>query len=161
MIPGSALSTTVNTVVSNLIGAGNKEKVLPFIHRINKMALLLVVPLMVLTFAFPQLFARIYTDDPNLIAACIPMMRVISIAMVFCAVSNIVFNGVSGTGNTRTAFAIEFLTLFFYLAYVYYTAIINPSSVAVVWMSEFVYWIIIGALGYWYLLKGNWRKKKI
>ena len=161
MIPGQALSTTVNTLVSNLIGARRKEEVLPFIRRIMGIALLLVVPLLILTFAFPQLFARIYTDDADLIKACIPVMRVVSVAMLFCAVSNIIFNGVSGTGNTRTAFAIEFLTLFFYLSYVYYTAIIHPYPVSIVWMSEFVYWTIIGGLGYWYLLKGNWRKKEI
>ena len=161
MIPGSALSTTVNTLVSNLIGAGRKEEVVPFIRRIVGIAILLVVPLLILTFSFPELFARIYTDDASLIKACVPVMRVVSVAMIFCAVGNIVFNGVSGTGNTRTAFAIEFLTLFFYLGYVYYTAIVHPSHVAVVWMSEFVYWIIIGGLGYWYLMKGNWRKKEI
>jgi len=161
MIPGMALSTTVNTLVSNLIGADRKEEVLPFINRIVGISLILVVPLMVLTYAFPELFARIYTDNPSLIAACVPVMHVVSIAMVFCAVSNIIFNGVSGTGNTRTAFFIEFITLFFYLSYVYYTAIINPKSVAIVWYSEFVYWCIIGALGYWYLLKGNWRKREI
>ncbi len=161
MIPGSALSTSVNTLVSNLIGAGRKEEVIPFIKRVIRIVLLMVVPLLLLTFAFPQLFARIYTDDAGLILACIPVMRVVSVAMIFCAVGNIIFNGVSGTGNTRTAFAIEFLTLFFYLSYVYYTAIIHPSSVAVVWMSEFVYWTIIGTPGYWYLLKGNWRKKEI
>lgn len=161
MIPGSALSTSVNTLVSNLIGAGRKEEVIPFIKRVIRIVLLMVVPLLLLTFAFPQLFARIYTDDAGLILACIPVMRVVSVAMIFCAVGNIIFNGVSGTGNTRTAFAIEFLTLFFYLSYVYYTAIIHPSTVAVVWMSEFVYWTIIGTPGYWYLLKGNWRKKEI
>lgn len=161
MIPGSALSTTVNTLVSNLIGAGRKEEVLPFIKRVVGIALLLVIPVLALTFLFPQLFARVYTDNPGLIAACVPVMRVVSVAMIFCAVGNIIFNGISGTGNTRTAFAIEFLTLFFYLSYVYYTTIIHPSHVAVVWMSEFVYWTIIGGLGYWYLLKGNWRKKEI
>ncbi len=161
MIPGSALATTVNTLVSNLIGAGRKEEVVPFINRIIGIALLLVVPVMAFTFFFPTLFAQIYTDDPGLIAACIPVMKVVSVAMIFCAVGNIVFNAVSGTGNTRTAFAIEFVTLFFYLSYVYYTAIISPSSVAVVWMSEFVYWILIGGFGYFYLLKGNWRKKEI
>ena len=161
MIPGSALSTSVNTLVSNLIGAGRKEEVIPFIKRVIRIVLLMVVPLLLLTFAFPQLFARIYTDDAGLILACIPVIRVVSVAMIFCAVGNIIFNGVSGTGNTRTAFAIEFLTLFFYLSYVYYTAIIHPSTVAVVWMSEFLYWTIIGTPGYWYLLKGNWRKKEI
>ena len=161
MVPGSALATTVNTLVSNLIGAGRKEEVLPYINHIIRISLVLVLPLLAFTFAFPQLFARIYTDDPSLIAACIPVMRVISVAMVFCAVSNIVFNGVSGTGNTRTAFFIEFLTLFFYLSFVYYTTVINPSPVYIVWMSEFVYWLFIGGLGYLYLWKGNWRKREI
>jgi len=124
-------------------------------------AVLLVVPLMVLTFILPEWFARIYTSDVGLIAASVPVMKVVSVAMIFCAIGNIVFNAVSGTGNTRTAFIIEFGTLFFYISFVYYTAIINPQPVAVVWMSEFVYWSIIGAIGYLYLLKGNWQKKEI
>ena len=161
MMPGAALSTTVNTLVSNLIGAGRKEEVLPFIRRVVGMVVLIILPILAFTFAFPELFARIYTDDSGLIAACVPVMRVVAVANLFCAVSNIIFNGVSGTGNTRTAFAIEFLTLFFYLSYVYYTAIINPHPVQIVWMSEFVYWTIIGGLGYLYLMKGNWRKKEI
>jgi len=161
MIPASALATTVNTLVSNLIGANRKEEVLPFIRRMAFVAFALVLPLMICTFIFPKLFANIYTDDPGLMAACIPVIKIVSLANLVFALSFIVFNGVSGTGNTRTAFAIEFLTLFFYLSYVYYTAIVSPSSVEVVWMSEFVYWIIIGALGYLYLLKGSWRKKEI
>ena len=161
MIPGSALSTTVNTLVSNLIGAGRKEEVLHFIKRITGIALVIVVPMILITLFLPQIIARIYTDDPRLIAACIPVLRVISVAIVFCAVSNIIFSGVSGTGNTRTAFFIEFITLFFYLSYVYYTSIIHPSPTYVVWMSEFVYWILIGGLGYLYLLNGNWRKREI
>ncbi|MDP4238325.1 MAG: MATE family efflux transporter [Bacteroidota bacterium] len=161
MIPGSALSTTVNTLVSNLIGAGRKEEVLPFIRRITGIALLIIVPLVLFTLFLPQLIARIYTDDAGLIAACIPVLRVISVAIVFCAVGGIIFSGVSGTGNTRTAFFIEFLTLFFYLSYVYYTSRIHPSPTAVVWMSEYVYWILIGGLGYLYLQKGDWRKREI
>jgi MATE family multidrug resistance protein len=161
MVPGSALSTTVNTLVSNLIGAGRKSDVLPFINKMIGAAVVLIVPLMLITFSFPEAFARIYTDDAGLIQASVPVMKVVSIAMFFCAFGNIVFHAVSGTGNTRTAFAIEFVTLFFYLSYVYYTSIINPQSVAVVWMSEFVYWSIIGIAGYVYLWKGNWQKKEI
>jgi len=160
-IPAGALGTTVNTLVSNLIGARRKEEVLPFIIKVARISLLIISPFVLLALIFPELFARIYTDNPSLITASIPVIRIIAVANLFFAFSFIVFNGVSGTGNTRTAFAIEFLTLFFYISYVYYTAIINPSHVAVVWMSEFVYWTFIGILGYWYLMKGNWRKKEI
>lgn len=161
MIPGSALATTVNTIVSNLIGAKRQNEVLPFINRMLGIVLLLVLPVMVFTFFFPELFARIYTSDVGLIRASVPVMKVVSVAMLFCAVGNIIFNAVSGTGNTRTAFAIEFATLFFYLGYVYYTAIINPQPVAIVWMSEFVYWSVLAISAYIYLVKGNWRKRVI
>lgn len=161
MIPASALATTVNTLVSNLIGAGRKEEVLPFVNRLTWISMLLILPFVGLTVFFPAFFAQIYTDDKGLILASIPVLRIVAIANLVFAISFIVFNAVSGTGNTRTAFGIEFLTLFFYISYVYYTAIISPSSVAVVWLSEFVYWSIIGALGYLYLWKGNWRKKEI
>ncbi|MEI8273823.1 MAG: MATE family efflux transporter [Paludibacter sp.] len=161
MIPGTALATSVSTLVSNLIGAGRKEEVLPFVRKAVGMGLLIALPMAVLTYMFPEIFARIYTDNASLIVACIPVIKVVSIAILFCAVGMLIFNAVSGTGNTRTAFVIEFLTLFFYLGFVYYTAIIHPYQVAVVWMSEFVYWTIIGALGYIYLLKGNWRKREI
>jgi len=160
-IPAGALGTTVNTLVSNLIGARRKEEVLPFIIKVARISLLIISPFVLLALIFPELFARIYTDNPSLITASIPVIRIIAVANLFFAFSFIVFNGVSGTGNTRTAFAIEFLTLFFYISYVYNTAIVSPSHVAVVWMSEFVYWTFIGILGYWYLMKGNWRKKEI
>ena len=161
MIPGSALSTTINTMVSNMIGEGHKEQVIPFMKKVTGITLAIVLPMMVFTFAFPQLFARIYTDDPGLILACIPTLRVVSVAMVFCGIGSIIFNTISGTGNTRTAFVIEFFTLFFYIGFVYYTAIILRTSVEIVWMSEFVYWVLIGGFGLWYLMKGNWRRKEI
>lgn len=161
MIPGNALSTTVNTLVSNLIGAGGKDQVVPFLNRMIKLSLFLVIPIMLITFVFPELFARIYTTDTGLIAASVPVLRVISVAMICCAVGSIIFNVVSGTGNTRTALLIEVITLVFYVIFIYYTAIVRPSTAAVVWVSEFVYWLIMGGLGYFYLRKGNWQKKEI
>jgi len=161
MIPASALSTTASTLVSNMIGAGEKEKVMHTVNKIIRISLLLVLPVLVFSFIFPELFARIYTDDLSLVEASVPVIRVVSVAVAFFAVGNIVINGVSGTGATRVAFFMEVVTLFFYISYVYYTAIVRPTTVWVVWMSEFVYWTLGGALGYWYLLKGNWREKEI
>ena len=161
MMPGAALATTTNTLISNLIGAGEKEKVLSFIHKMMRIVFLLVLPLMTFTLVFPHLFAGIYTNDSTLIDACVPVLRVVSIAMICCAVSNILFNAVSGTGNTRTAFLIEMITLFFYMVYIYYTAIVVQYSLSVVWFSEFIYWGLIGIFAYFYMRNGKWKKKEI
>lgn len=161
MIPASALSTTAGALVSNLIGAGQKDEVMKTLNKIIRISLICVAPLLIFTFIFPELFAHIYTDDHSLILASIPVIRVVSIAVVFFAVANVIINGVSGTGSTKTAFYMELVTLFFYISYIYYTTIINPQPVAVVWLSELVYYTLIGGLGYRFLQKGNWRENKI
>ena len=161
MIPASALSTTAGTLVSNMIGSGLKDEVMKTVNKIMGIAILFVVPLVIFTFIFPEFFAHIYTDDHSLILASVPVIRVVSIAVIFYAVANVIINAVSGTGSAKTAFYIEMATLFFYISYVYFTAIIHPQSVAVVWLSEFIYWSAIGALGYWFLQKGKWHKNRI
>ncbi|MDD3077791.1 MAG: MATE family efflux transporter [Paludibacter sp.] len=161
MIPASALSTTASTLVSNMIGAGQEEEVVKTINKIIRIALLLVSPLLILTLIFPELFAHIYTDNHDLILASVPVIRVVSFAVAFFAASNVIINGLSGTGSTQTAFFIEIITLIFYISYVYYTAIYNRQEVWVVWMSEFVYWTLNGGLGYLFLKKGNWRENEI
>ena len=161
MIPASALATTAGTLVSNLIGAGQKDEVLKTVNKIIGITLLLVSPIIVFAFIFPELFAHIYTDDHSLMLASIPVIRVVSVAIAFFAVGCIIISAVSGTGSTKTAFYMEVVTLFCYITFVYYTAIINPQEVWVVWISEFVYWTMIGGLGFWYLKKGNWREKDI
>lgn len=161
MIPAQALSTTAGTLVSNLIGAGQIDEVLRTTNKILRIATLVAAPFLVFTFFFPQLFAHIYTDDHGLIEASIPVIKVVSVAVAFFAIGNVIVNSVSGTGNTKTAFVFEVVTLFFYISYVYLTAIVYPQHVAVVWMSEFVYWTIIAALGYIYLRTGRWKGKQI
>lgn len=161
MIPAQALSTIAGTLVSNMIGAGLKEEVLRTVHKIMRIAIVLVVPLLVFTFYFPSFFASIYTDDAGLVLASIPVIKVVAVAVAFFTIGNIIVNAISGTGNTKTALVIELATLVFYISYVYFTAIIFPQPVYVVWMSEFVYWVFIGLLGYLYLLKGKWRDKQI
>lgn len=161
MIPASALSTTAGTLVSNLIGSGRKEIIVQTTNKIIALALISVVPFMLFAFIFPELFAHIYTDDISLINASVPVIRVVSIAIAFYTISNVIINAVSGTGSTKIAFYMEVATLFFYISYVYFTSIIYPQPVFIVWMSEFVYWSIIGILGYWYLIKGKWANKVI
>ncbi len=161
MIPASALSTTAGSLVSNMIGAGQKDEVLKTVNRIIRIALAFVAPLMILTFIFPELFAHIYTDNLSLVADSVLVIRTVSIAIAFFAMANVIINAVSGTGSTKIAFYIEIVTLSFYIGFVYYTAIVNPQKLYVVWFSEFIYWTMIGALGYLYLIKGNWHKREI
>lgn len=161
MIPGSALSTTVSTMVSNMIGEGKRESVVPFFHQMVRLTLWFVIPLLLLTFVFAENFIHIYTDNLELITDSVATLKIVSVIMIFCSMGHLTFSAVLGTGNTKTAFGIEIASLVAYLFYNYYTAIVLKSAVEVVWLSEFLYWTPITLLGYLYLRKGNWREKQI
>ena len=45
----------------------------------------------------------VYTNDASLVAASVPSVYVIVGSLLIGSVANVAFNGVSGTGNTRSA----------------------------------------------------------
>jgi len=71
------------------------------------------------------------------------------------------FNGVNGTGNTKTSLLIETITISIYLTATYYIALVLKSSLPVVWCSEFIYFTLLGFLSFAYLKWGNWKKVSI
>jgi len=161
VIPIMGLSTATTSLVSNAIGEGFGDDVLSIINRIVKISLFSIVPFILLIWLFPESLIRIYTNDPSLIADSIASLYVISGAILVFAIAFIVFSGVSGTANTKTALGIELITLVFYIAFLYWVVILKQVDVAVAWTSEYIYMTGLAVLSYWYLIKGNWRLKKI
>jgi len=81
--------------------------------------------------------------------------------MIFFSITNVIFTGVSGTGNTQIALLLEAVTLVCYLITAYILAVHLHLPVALVWLSELAYFIVLGTLSVFYLRYGNWRDKKI
>lgn len=161
VIPIMGLSTATNTLVSNAIGAGYGNDVLKIINRIVKISLLSVLPIVALMIAFPEFLVKIYTNSPELIAQTIPSVYTISLAIIIFSVAFIVFSGVSGTANTKTALGIELITLAIYLAYVYWAVIVREWPVELAWTSEYVYMFFLSLFSYWYIISGRWKAKVV
>jgi len=161
VIPIMGLSTATTSLVSNAIGEGFTDDVMRIINRVAKISFLSVIPFVALIWLIPKQLIRIYTNEPALLSGSIPSLYVISGAILIFAVAFVVFSGVSGTANTKTALGIELLTLVIYLSYIYWVVVVKNTSVAVAWTSEYVYMTGLAIFSYWYLLKGNWRLKKI
>lgn len=161
VIPIMGLSTATNTLVSNAIGAGYSEDVLKIINKIVKISFLSVLPIIALMLAFPKALVMIYTNSPDLIAETIPSVYTISIAVAIFSVAFIVFSGVSGTANTKTALVIEIITLAIYLCYIYWVVIVEEWPVELAWTSEYVYMFFLSLFSYWYIVSGRWKSKVI
>lgn len=160
-MPVSAFAATASSLVSNLLGAKVPEQVMPTCLRAIKMCYLFVLPLGIIIVLAPSLFLRIYTDDPQLIQATIPSLFVMMAAVLFSTPGSILFNAVSGTGNTRAALIMEFGTLVIYVLYIIYIVFYIKADVAICWTTEHVYWGVLLVIAYLYMRSGRWRGKKI
>jgi putative MATE family efflux protein len=156
-----SLAAACNTMVSNVIGQGRSALVFPAIKKIVWLSSLCAVTVCVLINLFPYTLLKIYTTNTDLIAAAIPSIRVITLSTILMAVSAIVMSGVLGTGNTRMNLITEITAVIGYLTYCDIVIERMRSPLQWAWGADFIYWVIIFALSYWYLRSGRWKGKEI
>ena len=85
----------------------------------------------------------------------------VNIAALLHAFAFVLFSGVSGSGKTQVSLLIELFVIIFYLITAYLLADIFRKQVYIVWMSEWIYAILLGILSYLYLVSGRWRSTKV
>ena len=157
----SAFASTASSLVSNQMGAGQQTLVMPTVRRIVGMCYLTIAPAALLFALFPTAVLRIYTDSIPLIDSSVSSLWVMLSAYLLTVPAIILFNTVSGTGNTRSALALEMTTLLIYILYTLYVVIYLRADVAVCWTTEHVYAIVMLLLACRYLKKADWQHKKI
>lgn len=154
-----AFGSTISTLVSNFIGQGNDDSVMPMIHRVMKLTFLILVPVIILIATFSYNVLNIFTDDAALIRHAQGALYVLLSSYVFSIPAQLCLHAVSGSGNTKAALAMESVSLLIYTVYVFVAIFHFRSSLPVCWLSEFVYSIPISSLAYFYMRRGFWRKK--
>ena len=156
-----AFASTSSAMVSNVIGQGRKEEVQPLIIKIVKISSGFAIVCAGLINFFPGLLLSAFGQDKAFIMAAIPVVRVVTMAMVLMSFSVIWLNAVTGTGNSRVTFIIELITIILYCTYVFLTLEEYNLSITVGWMSEWLYWLSIFGLSYFYIRSGKWKGKVI
>lgn len=160
-IPSNAIGSTTGTMVSNTIGAGKGDELPGLLKRLSLLSLGVMIGVIVIVSAFPRTMIRIYTDDPSLIQDTVLPLYVLISSLPIYSVGMVLFNGVSGTGNTRTALKFEIFTLLFYMSYMWFIIIYLRASVAAAWTTEHVYWSFLAILSFFYLRSGKWKDRHI
>ena len=160
-MPVNAFGATACTLVSNAMGAHRIDDVIPIVRRIVKMCYAIVLPLIALLCLFPQWILLIYTNDSSLIADCTGSVYVMSSFYLLSVPGNLLFQAVSGTGDTRMAFLIEMITIVFYTLAIYWIIVVSRVNISFCWTVEYVYWGFKLMLSVLFFKKANWRNKKI
>lgn len=160
LIPVQALSTTANTLVSNLIGAGGSSGVVTLLHKISRMSFLIMVVCVGLCVAFPGSILSVYTNEEALLVESISALYVVCGAMLIASLANVYFNGISGTGNTQAALVLEVFVQVFYALYIIVVGMVIQAPVDVCFTTEVIYYVLMLGSSLIYLKKANGRTKR-
>lgn len=156
-----AFAATTSTMVSNIIGQGKQDEVWKLIGKLVKLNLGFAICTAILLNLFPGIFLSIYGQPAEFTTAALPVVRVVSLAMILMSVSVIFLNAVTGSGNSRVTLMIEAGTIIFYCLYVYLVLNKYFLSITIGWMSEWLYWSCIFIPSFLYLRSGRWKGKVI
>ncbi|MBS1654841.1 MAG: MATE family efflux transporter, partial [Bacteroidetes bacterium] len=156
-----SFAATSNAMVSNIIGQGKQDRVVLLIGKIVKISLLFSIIICILLNLVPELFLSIYGQGNDFIIHAIPVVRVVSAAMILMSFGTVWLNAVTGTGNSKITFLIEATTIILYCLYIYLVLEKFKLNITIGWMSEWLYWIGMFSLSYWYIRSGKWKSTKI
>ena len=156
-----AFAATANTMVSNVIGQNLQHKVPQLINRIMYWSVGFALLVCIFLNIFPHLFLSIYGQGEDFISEAIPVLRVVSSALVFMSITVVWMNAVTGTGNSKMNLLSEVAAITFYCIYVYIVLEKLKLPIAWGWASEWIYWTTIFIPSFWYMRSGRWKNKKI
>jgi len=156
-----AFAATSSSMVSNIIGQNMEDKVIPLIVKIMKWSLGFAVLVFILLNVFAHQFLSIYGQGEDFMQEGIPVLRVVSVALLFMSIATVWLNGVTGTGNSSVNLAIEFMAIIIYIIYSYLTIEYYQLPITIGWMCEIIYWISLLIPSYLYIKSMRWKTLKI
>ena len=157
----AAFASTAATLVSNIIGEGHPEGVMPVIRRVLVLCAVTMVPLLAFFAIFPHWIISLFTDIPSLIQGSVPTLRVMCAAALLTLPWNVYLQSVAGTGNTRVCLRIDAVALCIYAVYCTVIIGILKSNVAVCWTADGVYALCIWIQCVVYIHRKKWRDKVV
>lgn len=155
-----AFASTTSSMVSNIMGQEREDIVISLTKRIMYWSLGLCTLMCALLNLFPELFFRLFAQDESFVKDGIPVIRIVSLGLIFMSIANIWLNAVTGTGKTKINLGIEIIAISLYLIYTWYFMKMNYISLSMAWSNEFVYWTAIFLMAFFYMRSGKWKSKK-
>lgn len=156
-----AFAATANTMVSNVIGQNLQHKVGELIYKIMYWSVGFALLVCIFLNIFPHTFLSIYGQGEDFIQAAIPVLRIVSTALVLMSVSVVWMNAVTGTGNSKMNLISEVAAISFYCIYVYTVLEKMHLPITWGWASEWIYWTTILIPSFLYIRSGRWKHKKL
>jgi len=152
-----AFASTTNTIVSNYIGQDKQDKVIEVVKNIAFLSFTFVFIFFIIINFFSASLLTYFGHDPSFIQSGIPVIRIVSCAILLQSISVIWLNAVTGTGRTSINLLIELLAIIFYGIYIYLVIEVLKWSLVWAWASEIIYWSVIFVCSYLFMKSYRWK----
>jgi len=163
MSPILAFSHSTVTITGQLFGAKVFQKIQKTVWRIVILAIVFTLPFSLLSFFYPEVLMKIFTNDNQLIEGGKVIMKIIAFAIIYFALSIPWISSVTGIGDTSKALYIESISFVVYIVASYLFVFNFKWSLPLVWLNEFVYFSCIFLFSYFFLItklrKLNFKKQ--
>ena len=146
----NSLAATTGSLVSNLLGAGQKKQVVPLCNRVFRLGYTIGLPLVILALIFYHPIISVYTDSAVLMQIAHLPFVVMLLNYAFALPGYVYINAVTGTGATRMTFIFQMITIVAYQIYLWSISCVS-TSLSVYWTAEYLYVILLGVLSIIYL----------
>lgn len=156
-----AFASTSNTMVANLIGQGLQHKVIPTINRIALLSICATTCMALLLNFFPGAFFSLFGEDKSFIDRAVPVMRMVSIALLGMSICTTWLNGLTGTGKTKMNLLTEIVGISLYIIYTIIVMKVYRAPIAIAWTNELVYWSSMFTIAFLYMRSGRWKKEEL
>jgi MATE family multidrug resistance protein len=153
-----AFASTTNAMVSNLIGQGRNHEVITAIKKIMRLSLGAAVIMTIILNIFPHTFFSMFGQGEDFIQRGIPVLRVVSGAMLTMSIAVVWLNSLTGTGQTRINLLIEIIAIIIYLTYTYFIVKALKLPLLYAWSNEWIYWITVFSFAFIFMNKDKWKK---
>jgi len=157
-IPTEAFGEAACSMVSNVIGGEQHERIEPVVRRSIVAAALATLPLVIFGLALPDWLLAVFTLDDTLIDAGRASLRVVALTMIAIIPAEMWREAVLGTGDTPAALGIEVAFTIVMLAASYWTAILRAWPLELVWGSLVLAWVVALGAAWGWMKSGAWRR---
>ncbi len=154
-------SSAMRTYTSALMAEGRMHDIKLLLMRIGFFNFLGVLILSHGLWLYPHWISEQFTQDPTTIRYTVDTMKLIVPAMLIYSFTSILLAWVEGSGATVAGFWIEVITSFIYIISIYLMVHYTHWEVSLLWLSDYIYFIVMGICSGLFLVHGNWRLNKL
>jgi Na+-driven multidrug efflux pump len=163
-IPSWGFASSINTLVSNVIGQRDFDKVMPTIWKTAKLCLAVTMVISLPILLFPMQFLEPLlrrTGESILIREAIPVLHVLILILTLFSIGSVYFNALASTGAALIGLGLQFLCAILYLIFIHVVLAYTEGGLPWAWAGEIFYWAVMMVVTIWYLKSNRWHSLKV